>query len=90
MRELADEVQIAADKRHLPPAQAGEIAKQAGLFWVEQTRECSRFGRDGLKMNGHRSKIGTCKKCSGTSKAGMVRIAQGLAMAGGKDVGRNR
>ena len=43
VRELADEVQSAADKRHLPPAQAGEIAKQAGLFWVEQPRECSRF-----------------------------------------------
>ena len=51
-----------------------------------------RYGlsRDGLKIEGHKSKIGTWKRCSGRSKAGMVRIAQGLAMAGGEDVGRNR
>ena len=45
---------------------------------------------DGLQIDGHKSKIGTWKRCSGISKAGMVRIAQGLAMAGGEDVGRNR
>ena len=49
----------------------GKLRSKLGCSGSNNHGNAVGLSRDGLKIDGHKSKIGTWKRCSGISKAGM-------------------